>query len=101
MKSQITSIEIGKTKKIKQNSKNLILYKTLKPTCDEIAKAGNLKARAACEWSEGGGCISPKYEGGRRQRFTAGLARFFCFRGGQGKGSDCTLLGIRTSSTER
>jgi len=33
--------------------------------------------RAACERSKGGGCRSPKNEGGRRLRFTAGLARFF------------------------
>ena len=33
--------------------------------------------RAACERSKGGGCSSPKNEGGRRLPFTAGLARFF------------------------
>ncbi|MDN3723925.1 hypothetical protein QRD02_05990 [Aequorivita sp. SDUM287046] len=33
--------------------------------------------RAACERSKGGGCISPRNEGGRRLPFTAGLARFF------------------------
>ncbi len=33
--------------------------------------------RAACERSKGGGCRSPKDEGGRRLPFTAGLARFF------------------------
>lgn len=33
--------------------------------------------RAACERSKGGGCRSPKNEGGRRLRFTAGLAGLF------------------------
>ena len=33
--------------------------------------------RAACERSKGGGCRSPRKEGGRRLPFTAGLARFF------------------------
>ena len=33
--------------------------------------------RAASERSKGGGCRSPKNEGGRRLRFTAGLAGFF------------------------
>jgi len=33
--------------------------------------------RAASERSKGGGCSSPKNEGGRRLPFTAGLARFF------------------------
>ncbi|MAN04604.1 MAG: hypothetical protein CMI35_16080, partial [Owenweeksia sp.] len=32
---------------------------------------------AACERSKGGGCKSPKNEGGRRLPFTAGLACFF------------------------
>ena len=35
--------------------------------------------RAACERSKGGGCKSPKNEGGRRLPFTAGLACFFAF----------------------
>lgn len=38
--------------------------------------AGTIK-RAACERSKGGGCISPRKEGGRRLPFTAGLARIF------------------------
>lgn len=38
--------------------------------------AGTIK-RAACERSKGGGCRSPRKEGGRRLPFTAGLARFF------------------------
>jgi len=33
--------------------------------------------RAACERSKGGGCRSPRKEGGRRLPFTAGLARIF------------------------
>ena len=33
--------------------------------------------RAACERSKGGGCSSPRKEGGRRLPFTAGLAGFF------------------------
>ena len=35
--------------------------------------------RAACERSKGGGCSSPRQEGGRHLPFTAGLARFFAW----------------------
>ncbi|WP_129016105.1 hypothetical protein [Gelidibacter gilvus] len=68
---------------------------------NKTAKAGNQKARAGCELSEGGGCISPKDEGSRRLRFTAGLARFFCFSGGKGKGSDCMKRNVDSSEMEQ
>ena len=41
--------------------------------------------RAACEWSKGGGCKSPKNEGGRQLPFTAGLACFFALGSGKAR----------------